>query len=57
MRQYGRFALKIESLPRILNHAAGRLQQPGTLVKQAADETGFADPFHFSRVFRNVLGV
>ena len=23
----------------------------------AADETGFADPFHFSRVFRNVLGV
>lgn len=40
-----------------MNHAAGRLQQPGVLVKQAADETGFTDPFHFSRVFRNVLGV
>lgn len=40
-----------------MNHAAERLQQTGVLVKQVAEETGFADPFHFSRVFRNVLGV
>jgi len=40
-----------------MNHAAELLQQPGILVKQAAEETGFEDPFHFSRVFRNILGV
>ncbi len=40
-----------------MNHAAECLQKPGALVKQAAQEVGFADPFHFSRVFRNVLGV
>jgi AraC-like DNA-binding protein len=40
-----------------MNHAAERLQQPGVLVKQAAEEIGFSDPFHFSRVFRNILGV
>jgi len=40
-----------------MNFAAERLQQPGALVKQVAEETGFADPFHFSRVFRSVLGI
>lgn len=40
-----------------MNHAAARLQQSGTLVKQAAEEAGFPDPFHFSRVFKSVLGV
>lgn len=40
-----------------MNHAAERLQQPGVLIKQAAEEIGFSDPFHFSRVFRNILGV
>jgi AraC-like DNA-binding protein len=40
-----------------MNHAAERLQQPGTLVKQVADETGFSDPFHFSRVFTSVFGL
>ena len=40
-----------------MNHAAERLQKTGTLVKQVAEETGFADPFHFSRVFRNVMGL
>ncbi|MGD0259242.1 MAG: AraC family transcriptional regulator [Verrucomicrobiota bacterium] len=39
-----------------MNFAAERLQQPGTLVKQVAEEVGFTDPFHFSRVFRSVLG-
>jgi AraC-like DNA-binding protein len=40
-----------------MNHAAGRLQRPGALVKQVAEEAGFPDPFHFSRVFKNVLGL
>ena len=40
-----------------MNHAAECLQKPGALIKQVAQEVGFADPFHFSRVFRNVLGV
>jgi AraC-like DNA-binding protein len=40
-----------------MNHAAGRLQQSGVLVKQVAEEVGFADPFHFSRVFNSILGI
>ena len=40
-----------------MNYAAARLQSPGTLVKQVAEEVAFPDPFHFSRVFKNVLGV
>ncbi len=40
-----------------MNLAAERLQQPGVLVKQVAAESGFDDPFHFSRAFKNVLGL
>jgi len=40
-----------------MNHAAERLKQPGALVKQVAEESGFADPFHFSRVFTSVFGL
>jgi AraC-like DNA-binding protein len=40
-----------------MNFAAGRLQESGVLVKQVAEEAGFADPFHFSRVFRSLLGL
>jgi AraC-like DNA-binding protein len=40
-----------------MQYAAQRLQQPGVLIKQVAAETGFSDPFHFSRVFRKILGV
>jgi AraC-like DNA-binding protein len=40
-----------------MNFAASRLEQPAALVKQVAEEAGFADPFHFSRVFRSVLGL
>lgn len=36
-----------------MNYAATRLRKPGTLVKQVSAELGFADPFHFSRVFRS----
>lgn len=40
-----------------MNHAAQRLQQPGVLVKQAAEEVGYPDALHFSRVFRSVIGL
>ena len=40
-----------------MNHAAERLQQPDALVKQVAEESGFRDPFHFSRVFSSVFGM
>jgi AraC-like DNA-binding protein len=40
-----------------MNLAAERLQQPGSLVKQVAESTGFGDPFHFSRVFKAILGL
>lgn len=40
-----------------MNHAAERLQLPGALVKQVAEEAGFANQFHFSRVFKSVFGL
>ncbi|HWC60246.1 MAG TPA: AraC family transcriptional regulator [Verrucomicrobiae bacterium] len=40
-----------------MNLAAGWLEQPGALVKQVAERAGFRDQFHFSRAFKNVLGV
>lgn len=40
-----------------MNHAAERLQQTTMMVKQVADEAGFSDPFHFSRVFHSILGL
>lgn len=40
-----------------MRQAAEKLLRPHALIKQVAEETGYADPFHFSRVFRSVLGV
>jgi len=40
-----------------MNEAAGQLHQPGALVKNVAADLGFANPFHFSRVFKAVFGV
>jgi AraC-like DNA-binding protein len=40
-----------------MNAAAGQLQQPGALVKNVAADLGFANPFHFSRVFKSVFAV
>jgi AraC-like DNA-binding protein len=37
--------------------AADLLHRPGRLVKEVAGELGFADPFLFSRAFKNVYGV
>lgn len=40
-----------------MNQAAEVLLRPGAMVKQVAEETGFSDPFHFSRVFKGIFGV
>ena len=40
-----------------MRHAAQRLQSPGVVVKQVADEVGFEDPAHFSRVFKKTEGL
>lgn len=40
-----------------MNYAAERLQSSSALVKQVAEETGFANQFHFSRAFKTVFGV
>ena len=40
-----------------LHEAARRLAMPGARVKAVAAELGFADAFHFSRVFRAAHGV
>jgi AraC-like DNA-binding protein len=40
-----------------MNHAAGRLQEPRALVKGVAADLGYANPFHFSRVFKSVMGL
>jgi AraC-like DNA-binding protein len=40
-----------------MNEAAGLLQQPGALVKNVAADLGFANPFHFSRVFKSIFGI
>jgi AraC-like DNA-binding protein len=40
-----------------MNHAAECLLRPGALVKQVAQDTGFADAFHFSRTFKSILGL
>jgi AraC-like DNA-binding protein len=38
-------------------YAADRFQESGILVKQIAHELGFDDPFHFTRIFKNVFGI
>jgi AraC-like DNA-binding protein len=40
-----------------MNLAAEQLQNPELLVKQAAAQLGFNDPFHFSRAFKKVFGL
>jgi AraC-like DNA-binding protein len=40
-----------------MNEAAEQLQRPGALVKNVATDLGFANPFHFSRVFKSVFGI
>lgn len=44
-------------LRRKMNLAAEHLIETGATVKDAAARVGFADPYHFSRVFKSVHGV
>jgi len=39
-----------------MEHAAGRLRVAGCLVKEVSAELGYANPCHFSRVFKRVHG-
>jgi AraC-like DNA-binding protein len=40
-----------------MNRAADLLLNSGKLVKEVAEELGFADPYHFSRAFKKVHGL
>jgi AraC family transcriptional regulator len=40
-----------------MNLAAQDLLRTGGLVKEAAERSGYADPYHFSRVFKSIHGV
>lgn len=40
-----------------MNAAAESLHEPGALIKQVAEQSGFGDPFHFSRAFKSVFGL
>jgi AraC-like DNA-binding protein len=40
-----------------MNYAAERLHSADAMVKQIAEETGFINQFHFSRVFKSVFGL
>lgn len=40
-----------------MNAAAERLRDPQILVRQVAAESGYEDPFHFSRAFKQVFGI
>lgn len=44
-------------LRRKMNLAAELLMERGGLVKEVSERVGFADPFHFSRVFKSVHGI
>lgn len=54
-RHTGTTAERYLSLLRV-NHAARLLQQSGITVKEAGQEVGFKDPYHFSRAFKRVHG-
>jgi AraC-like DNA-binding protein len=40
-----------------MGRADDLLSNRDLLIKQVAEELGFADPYHFSRVFKRVYGI
>lgn len=59
-RLFKRFAEEspLQLLTRLkMGKAADLLSNRNLLIKQVAEEVGFADPYHFSRVFKRVYGI
>jgi AraC-like DNA-binding protein len=59
-RLFKRFAEEspLQLLSRLkMGKAADLLSSGELLIKQVAEEVGFADPYHFSRVFKRVYGI
>jgi AraC-like DNA-binding protein len=59
-RLFKRFADEspLQLLTRLkMSRAADLLSNRDLLIKQVAEEVGFADPYHFSRVFKRVYGI
>lgn len=59
-RLFKRFAEEtpLQLLTRLkMGKAADLLSSGDLLVKQVGEEVGFADPYHFSRVFKRVYGI
>lgn len=59
-RLFQRFAgvSPLQHLTRLrINAATQRLIEHGSLIKDVAEEFGFADPYHFSRTFKKFCGV
>lgn len=59
-RLFKRFADEspLQLLTRLkMTRAAELLVQGDLLIKQVAEESGFPDPYHFSRVFKRVYGI
>ena len=59
-RLFKRFAEEspLQLLTRLkMGKAADLLSNQNLLVKQVAEEVGFSDPYHFSRVFKRVYGI
>ncbi|MDC7232753.1 MAG: helix-turn-helix transcriptional regulator, partial [Spirochaetales bacterium] len=42
-------------LRRKMNHAYNRLTNTNLLIRNIADEIGFDDPYHFSKVFKKMF--
>jgi AraC-like DNA-binding protein len=56
-RRFARITPYRHLMRRRLEAATARLSRPGCLVKEVSEEFGFADPYHFSRVFKSFHGM
>jgi AraC-like DNA-binding protein len=56
-RRFARIAPYQYLMRRRMEAATAWLSRPGCLVKEAAEEFGFADPYHFSRAFKRFHGI
>ncbi len=56
-RRFARTAPYHHLMRRRMEAATARLSRPGCLVKEVGEEFGFADPYHFSRAFKQFHGI